>query len=313
MPEGPRAARTPRTSPRHACLSASAHPPKGPLAPSPAPQTAPARPASPGCGRLEAPQHRRGRSRSRRWSPLRAPRDAPLVVILPSSRDALGSRSFESADRLMQGPNVAWCQGHTVPTSLQPSTGTVENRRVLAARGRAPHPALHAELGTRPPVTLVYQVLRKNNRASNQLAECLASTSRPQAAVTVGLDSPPGSPEPPAHEGPPTEAAAGPRLSPRPAGRRTRSDLLAGFSLDLAPGAPAWHAQTVPSPCYRRSPRGQASTEAHGHPHTQQALLLLSAGSQPCRPTPLQLPLAAAPDGNSQQSPAAGHHSLFPV
>lgn len=104
-----------------------------------------------------------------------------------------------------------------VPTALQPSTWTVENRRVLAVRGRAPHPALHAELGTRPPVTLVYQVLRKNNRASNQLAECPASTSRPRAAVTVGSDSPPGSPEPPAQEGPPTEAAAG---APRPHARQ---------------------------------------------------------------------------------------------
>lgn len=40
---------------------------------------------------------------------------------------------------------------------------------------------------------------------------------------------------------------------------------------------------------------------------------LLSAGSQPHRPAPLQPPLAAPPDGDSQQSPAAGHHSLFPV
>lgn len=56
----------------------------------PAPQAAASRPASPGCERLEAAQHRGGRSRSRRWRPLRTPRGAPLAAILlsPGTRSA---------------------------------------------------------------------------------------------------------------------------------------------------------------------------------------------------------------------------------
>lgn len=149
---------TPRTPPGSkgtmcetppARLPTSAHPLNGPPGPRSHAQTAPPRPASPGCGCLEAPQHCRGRSRSRRWRPLRTPRGAPLAaILLSSSRDVHGQQALA---RVECGPGA---RAARFPPSCRPPPGTVENRRVPAVWGRAPRPALHAELGTRPPVTL---------------------------------------------------------------------------------------------------------------------------------------------------------------
>lgn len=96
-------------------------------------------------------------------------------------------------------------------------------------------------------------------------------------------------------------------VPPSPCSAFSRPVSYPGFSLDLAPGTPASEAQMVPSPRGRRSPRGRASTEAHGLPQPQQAPLPLGAGSQPTgrwQPHRTAIPSRALP-------PATAHCSLL--
>uniref|UniRef100_M3Z4P0 Uncharacterized protein n=1 Tax=Mustela putorius furo TaxID=9669 RepID=M3Z4P0_MUSPF len=251
----PQAVRAPRTSPS-LTSAPSTRPLEGPPR-RPAPQAAASCPPSPGCERLEAAQHRGGRSRSRRRRPLRAPRGAPLAAILLSP----GTRS--AAEAFFCG-RARSCKGRT--GSRRPAASAGNSRKQAGAGG--------GEEGTPPGAT---------RRAGHTTSCDLASPSPEEAQQSVqparrvpSLHLQASSCTEPGHgqNHLPTRAPAEAATSPQPVPTLRRTQTHSGLRAGLGRFLPRKGA------CAGRGSRGQGPAPAARDKNTFQAQEVSSSNKE---------------------------------